>query len=59
MGWLNKPQTILTMKFYAAVKKEECGTCMWIRAMAMMGDCVNKNQGAENCAVSLHFCKTV
>lgn len=32
---------------------------MWVRAMAMMGYCVNKNQGAENCVVSLHFCKTV
>ena len=48
-GWLNKPQSILPMKFHAAVKKEECGTCMWVRAMALMGYYVSKSQGAENC----------
>lgn len=26
-GWLNKPQSILPMKFHAAIKKEECSTC--------------------------------
>lgn len=52
-GWLNKPQSILTMKFHAAVKKEECGTCMWVRAMALMGYCVNESQGADNCVCVL------
>lgn len=47
-GWLNKPQSILTMKFHAAVKKE-CGTYVRVRAMALMGYCANESQGADSC----------
>lgn len=49
-GWLNKQQNILTMKFYAAVKKEEWGTCMW---MAVVAYYMWKNQGAEPCVYSI------
>ena len=56
-GWLNKQQNILTTKFYAAVKKEEGGTCMWDGCDGLLHV---KNSGCRTvCIVSLHFCTTI